>query len=94
MSKPANAFDPDRDPFDPEREGWTGWERVSGRAWIAATMDWCAFPYLVQDISGAWVPGTNVQRLDRGRWRQLYDAALIPHTTVVSILVANGYVPE
>ena len=92
-----DAFDPDRDPFNPEREGWTGWVKSGARfvMWTDAGRTWTVRPSKVQAPSGDPVPGTRiiydpvVQRS-----RTVYNDRPIPHRTVVSILVSNGYVPE
>ena len=91
------AFNPDRDPFNPEREGWTGWVKSGARfvMWTDAGRTWTVRPSKVQAPSGDPVPGTRiiydpvVQRS-----RTVYNDRPIPHRTVVSILVSNGYVPE
>ena len=83
-----DAFDPDRDPFNPEREGWRGWWRNGPYIWQTYRPDgesgWCV-------IHGNPASTTYI----RDPYRVvLYRHATIPHATVVSILVSCGYVPE
>lgn len=85
-----DAFDPDRDPFNPEREGWTGWGGnndtwalpSSGGNYDAVVLPGSGEQFSRTSVELAWVDGC------------IYDAAFIPHRTVVSILVSNGYVPS
>ena len=83
-----DAFDPYRDPFDPEREGWTGWVKSGPYMWMTFRPDgesgWCV-------IDG----NPKLTTYIRDPYRVvLYRHTSTPHRTVVSILVANGYVPE
>lgn len=93
-----DAFDPDRDPFNPEREGWTGWVKrdASGHKWCHesrdATWDVVSGSRLTaisrSEVYGGTPHGHSLNR------RVIYKAEFIPHRTVVSILVSNGHVPE
>ena len=89
MSKAADAFDPDRDPFNPEREGWLGW----GWDMYGVIQAWKAGDYAVIIHHGeddrVIIDANGDNEMD-----PIYDAAFIPHRTVVSILVSNGYEPE
>lgn len=80
------TFDPTRDPFDPRQERWKGWERdgtdthtVDGNITIIhRDSRWAFSLYMYRGAS------SSLQ----------YHGATLPHATVVSILLANGYEPE
>lgn len=86
-----DAFDPDRDPFNPEREGWKGWGLDDYACPDYTQQTWECPPHSVSTIH-AVTEQTEIWGEDHNE--ALYRSAPIPHRTVVSILIAAGYVPE
>ena len=87
-------FNPQTDPFDPTQEKWKGWERreICGCVWWY-WIDELGLVSTQRVLPVGMVDGqkhTFVGTLER----VFYAERFIPHATVVSILHANGYVPE
>lgn len=86
------TFDPARDPFDPRQERWKGWEESHHHNEnIGEYSKWAHGGYQV------WrgEPGDYVFKAPPiNALNTVYKGAHLPHATVVSILLANGYEPE
>lgn len=83
---PLYRPDVEDEPFDPEREGWTGWNPRAGQ--------WQLPDIVVATHPTAATKPMEIHVYDGSRSVTVYYGAVLPHATVVSILLANGYKPE
>ncbi len=77
--------------FDPRQEGWTGWELEELESGLSLR-DKPFGVWIMMLDDGMSIVGSGLEKGGCSNGA-LYGGQLIPHATVVSILLANGYEP-